>query len=382
MSRGLFSLSAAVVRFSVRPALTPVLTSILASILALTLTTACTGKSATPAATDGAASSAKKAEREVNLAIWANYLSPETQERFTKETGIKLRVSNYSSNEELLAKIQSGASGFDVAVPSDYAVEQMVKLGALQALDMSKIPNRTGLDAAFLKQEYDPENKFSLPYAWTTAGIAVNRDLFKGSLKGWKDLFGNKDLAGKISLLDDVREVTAAALKMHGFSVNTTNPAELDKAKATLKEVRARVKMFRSDAIDPLVNKEIAVAQTYSGDALQAARKSGGKVEYLLPEEGGTRAIDNVVILKSAKNVDEAHQLINFLISKETNVAFVQAVFGGPVVVATKAALPPELQANPALFPPPAVMSKLERIKDVGEATKLYDRLWTEVKTD
>lgn len=321
-------------------------------------------------------------KRVVRLAIWSNYLSADIQEKFTKETGIEIQISNYSSNEELLAKIQSGGAGIDVAVPSDYMVDVMAKLNLLERLDNEKIPNKAGLDSSVLNQQFDPQNHFSLPYAWTTAGIAVNRELYKGKITGWKDLFTNPDLAGKISLLDDVREVTAAALKMHGYSVNTTNPDELKKAQETLMAARSRIKMFRSDTIDPLLNKEIAVAQAYSADALQAAQKSPGKIEYILPEEGGTRAIDNLVVVKGSANPDEAHALINFLLSEEANVAFVKAVMGGPVVVSAKDKLPEDVKSNTSLFPSSSALSKFEAIRDVGEATRLYDRLWTEVKAN
>lgn len=323
-----------------------------------------------------------QAEKVVNLAIWANYLSPEMQEKFTRETGIKIQVSNYSSNEELLAKIQAGAAGIDVAVPSDYMVGIMTKLEVLRPLEHSKLPNTSGLDPALMKQEYDPENAFSMPYAWTTAGIAVNRDLYKGEVKSWKDLFENQDLAGKMALLDDVREVTAAALKMHGYSVNTTDPDELKKAEETLKKIRSNVKMFRSDMIDPLINKEVAAAQVYSSDALLAAAKGHAKIEYILPEEGGTRAIENLVILKSAKNVEAAHKLINFLLSAEANASFVKEIMGGPVVLKAKEMLPPNLKSNTSLFPPAATLSKFEGLKDVGETTRVYDRIWTGIKAD
>ncbi len=341
--------------------------------------TGCTGKKEAPN-TD--ATKTEKKRREVNLAIWAAYLSPEIQEEFTKKTGIEIHVSNYVSNEDLLAKVQAGASGIDVCVPSDYMVDIMNKTGLLQALELEKIPNRTGLDPAFLKQEYDPENKFSLPYAWSTAGFAINRDLFKGTISSWKDLFQNQELSGKISLLDDVREVMAAALKANGFSVNSTVAAELEKAKATLKDVRKRIKMYRSDSIDPLVNKEIAVAHAFSSDALKAAEKTKGQIVYILPEEGGTRAIDNLVVPKTAKNVSEAHELINFLLSKEANVAFVKTMYGGPVVAATRNLLPPELKSNSALFPAPEKLKKFERLKDVGQATRDFDRIWTEIKAE
>lgn len=349
------------------------------AVCGLILTSACTRKDqAKPSA---AADQAKaSATRELSLAIWGNYLAPETQEEFTRRTGVKLKISNYTSNEELLAKVQAGASGIDVAVPSDYMVEILIKQGLLRPLDLAKIKNRSGVHPRFLKQEYDPENKFSLPYAWSTAGIAVNRDLYKGPIKSWKDLIQNPELAGKFSLLDDGREVAALALKFQNRSVNSTDAKDLENTKNLLKEVRARVKMFRSDMIDPLVNKEVAAAHVFSSDAIQAGRKSDSKIEYILPEEGGTRAIDNMVIMKSATNVEDAHLLIDFLLTPEANVAFVKSTMGGPVLTATRALLPDELKNNIALFPPENVMSKFERIKDVGDATKAYDRLWTEIK--
>lgn len=322
----------------------------------------------------------QEASREVNLAIWGNYLSPELQEKFTRETGIRVKISNYSSNEELLAKVQAGGAGYDVAVPSDYMVDIMVKQGMLAPIEKTKVPNAAGLVPSLLKQPYDPENTYSFPYAWVTAGIAVNRDVFKGKIEGWKDLFENPELAGKISLLDDVREVTAAALKIHGFSVNTTNEAELAKAKATLLGMRKRVKMFTSDMIDPLVNKEVAAAQSWSTDALQAAARTDGMIEYILPKEGGTRSIDNIVILKNAKNLDEAHALINFMLSKDVNVEFVKQICGGPVVAATRALLPPDLRDNPSLFPSETVLTRFERLIDLGLDTAKYERLWTELK--
>lgn len=318
----------------------------------------------------------------VNLAIWGNYLSPETQARFEKQTGIKINISNYSSNEELLAKIQSGASGIDVAVPSDYMVEIMAKTGKLEALDSSVITHKNLIDAQWLHQNYDPENKYSLPYAWSTAGLAINTELYKKDLKSWKEFFTDKDLKGRISLLDDVREVTAAALKLHGHSVNSGDPKELAEAKASLMELKPRVKMFRSDTVEALVNKEVAVAHAYSTDALQAAAKTNGVIQFVIPSEGGTRAIDNLVIIKGAPHLKEAHLLIDFLLSPETNLQFVEKVRGGPILTTTREKLPADLKNSTALFPPKEQMSKLERIQDMGEKTRLYDELWTEFKSE
>jgi spermidine/putrescine transport system substrate-binding protein len=318
----------------------------------------------------------------VNLAIWGNYIEPKLLEQFSKDTGIKVNVSNYASNEELLAKVQAGSSGIDVAVPSDYMVSIMTKLDLLHEIDSTKIANRSGISPELLGQSFDPQNKYSLPYAWSTTGIAINRELFKGTIKSWKDVFENPELKGKLSLLDDVREVMAAALKMNGNSVNATKEDELQKAKSILSQVKPRVKMFRSDTVEALLKKEVAVAQSYSTDALQAARKSNGQIEYILPEEGGARAIDTVVILKTAQNVEGAHKLINYMLSSDVNVSFVTNVMGGPVLKATKEKLSVDLQNNASLFPTGNTLSKFEGITDVGTATKLYDDIWTLFKTE
>lgn len=328
----------------------------------------------------GVSCTSKKPTQEVNLAIWANYISPETEARFEKETGIKLNISNFSSNEELLAKIQSGASGIDVAVPSEYMVEIMAELSLLESLDRSQLSHAQEIDPSFnANAKIQP---YSVPYAWTTTGLAFHKDLLPQGIKDWKTLFTDPSLKGKVSLLDDVREVAAAALKYHGFSLNTTKPEELKKAEQTLLNFKDSVKMFTSDPIEALVNKEVAIAQIYSSDALQAATRSGGKIEYVIPAEGAAKAADTLVVVKGAKNKDQALKLINFLLNPQTNVEFVKEVLAGPVLTTTKAQLPAEIQALTGLFPSPEVASKLENLLDVGDSTAAYDALWTKVKTE
>ncbi len=336
----------------------------------------CTHKSNSTTADEGASG-----DKVVNLAIWGNYLAPELAKKFEAETGIKLNISNYSSNEELLAKVQAGAGGIDVAVPSDYMVSVMTKLGLLRRIDKNLVPNFAHLDPTVLHQPYDSDNDYSMPYAWSTAGIAVNRELYKGKIKGWHDVFNNPKLAGKFSLLDDVREVMAVALRYNGYSVNSTNPAELKKAEATLLSVMPKVKMFRSDTVDSLARKEVAVAHAFSTDALIAASRNPN-IEFILPEEGGTESIDNLVILKSSNHVAAAHKLINFMLSTPANLSFVEHEWGRPVVLATRAQLPLPMQNNPALFPPESALKKFESLRDLGESTHLYDDIWTRVKSE
>lgn len=317
----------------------------------------------------------------LNLAIWGNYFDPAEEKRFEELTGIDVQITNYSSNEELLAKIQAGAGGIDLAVPSDYMVDIMVKQGLLFPLEKSSITRWADLDPVYLNQSYDPENKFSVPYAWTTAGIAVHRDLYTGPLPSWKTLLETPELKGKISLLDDTREVFALALKVLGGSVNEKDPVKIKEAQAYLQKIRSQVKSYRSDVVDILVRKEVSAAHAYGTEALQAAKRSKGRIEYILPSEGGTLSIDNMVILKSAENVKEAHKLIDFILQPEANVRFVERILAGPVLKQTKAMLPKELQNNPQLFPNTEQLKRFERIEDLGEATRIYDRAWTEFKT-
>jgi spermidine/putrescine transport system substrate-binding protein len=317
----------------------------------------------------------------VNLAIWNNYLSPELQKKFTEQTGIEIRISNYSSNEELLAKLQSGAGGVDVAVPSDYMIEIMRKTNLLSELNQGAVPNKVNVDPKWLNRSYDPGNKYSFPYAWTSTGIAYNKELIKTHPQSWKDFFTNPAYSGKISVLDDVREVTGAVLKMNGKSLNSINADDLKDAEKVLQSAKSRIKMFRSDIIDALLNKEVAIAQAYSSDALQAIAKSPNQIDFVLPAEGGIIAIDNLVIPKSATHLDAAHALINFMLSPEVNVAFVSKIKGGPILKTTKEKLSPELKNSNVLYPSESQLSKMEQLKDIGNATQLYDELWTRIKT-
>lgn len=321
----------------------------------------------------------KPAQPTLKLAIWGNYLSPELQKKFTEETGIKIEMTHYSSNEELLAKVQAGGTDLDVAVPSDYMVKVMAQLNLLEKLDRAQLSNFKNLDPQVLNQEYDPQNNFSIPYGWTTTGIAIHRGIYKGEIKSLKDLFEKPELKGQISVLDDMRELAGAALKMQDKSVNTTDPEEIKAAFDYLKKVKPQVKVFTSNAVDLLKNKEIKAGLIYSTDAL-LAQKEDPNIEFILASEGGTRAIDNLVILKSSPRKESAHKFLNYLMTKASNLDTVQNIRTGPVVLNVKNSLPEDLQKNKALFPEPPVYKKLEGLQDLGDKNVLYENQWTDLK--
>lgn len=323
---------------------------------------------------------AKPVEKLVNLAIWSNYISDEAVAEFTKSTGIELQISNYSSNEELLAKIQAGGGGFDVIVPSDYMVSILKTLGYIQPIEKKRLKNYENIDPRFLGRSYDSINDYSVPYTWTVTGMAINRERFKGAVKGWADVFATKELSGNISLLDDSREVLGIGLRLAGHSINATTPAELENAKQRIVAVKSMVKSFTSEPKDALLAGEIAVAQAYSSDSLQARQKSGGKIEFIFPVEGGTLAIDNLVIPKSALHPEAAHVLIDYLLSLPVGLSQATKIMSGPVLKNVKDKLPPELQKDPTLFPSDEALQHLEMMQDVGDAAGTYDRVWTEIK--
>ncbi len=335
-----------------------------------------TNQTETPTAETQATSGSKT----VNLAIWGAYITPEILAEFEKETGLKVTESNYTSNEELLAKLQAGASGYDVAVPSDYMVKVMAELKLLQTLDVAKIANAQKIDPAMRGRAFDPDNSYSLPLSWGTTGIAYNTKSIKTPIKGWKDLFENKALTGKFTFLDDVRETLGAALKREALSLNSTNSADLAKAKTTLIGAKKRLKSFNSEVLDGLVAGEMAVAHAFSCDALQAQMKTQGAIQYILPEEGFTLWIDNLVIPQGAQNVEGAHKLINFLLSAKVGADRAQRLFSAPTNIESIALLPKEIRDNKALFPEPETLKRAEMMQDLGDAITEWDRIWTEVK--
>ena len=319
-------------------------------------------------------------ERVVSVASWSNYLSAELLKSFEERTGIQVQVSHFSSNEELLAKLQTGASEYDVIMPSDYMVFTMAKLGLLHALDQSQIVNFNQVDAKYLKKEFDPENKFSIPYDWGTTGIGINRKVFKGKIKSWKDLLEKPELAGKFSLLDDSREAMGAALKSLGYSLNTMDPKQVNQAKELLFKVRTRIKAFSSEPRMALETGEVPVVQIYMTDALQAREQKGDFIDYVIPEEGTSIWMDNLAIPARAKHVKEAHEFVNFLLEPSSSLAVVKKFWVAPTHRAVFDLLPKHMQTSVMLFPSASIIGRSEMVKDLGEATALWDRAWTEIK--
>ena len=315
----------------------------------------------------------------LHLFTWSDYTEETVVRQFEERFGIKVVTDTFGSNEELLAKLQGGAAGYDVIVPSDYMVSILIKQKLLAELDAAKIPNLAHVFKHLKGLYYDPKNTYSIPYLWGTTGIGYNADLVSPPPDSWQVLWDAR-YKGKISLLNDEREVFGMALRAAGESLNTAEPAKLQAAKKRLMTQKALVKTYTSENYDQLlVSGEVALAHGWSGTIMRAAAERPS-IKYVVPKEGGTIWQDNLCVLKTSKHKGEAMTFINFLLEPQTAALITTKVKYASASEEARLFVPKEIAQNPAIYPPDAVVARLEWIKDVGEAIKAYDRAWTELK--
>ncbi len=328
----------------------------------------------------------QEASKELNLYAWSEYIPQQMLDDFTAKYGIKVNYDTYSSNEEMLAKLQAGASGYDVVVPSDYTVAIMIKQGMLDALDMSKIPNFANVDPQFTNQYYDPGNKYSVPYQWGTTALVYDKTRVPFEPKSWADLWDPR-FAGRLVVLDDEREMIGMSLQTLGYDKNSTDPAQLDQAEKKLVELKPNILLFNSD--DPessLITGETWAGLVYNGNA-SLAYQADPNIVYICPTEGCGLWFDNLVVPKEAPHFDAAMLFLNFVLdTKESTLITKEFPYSNP----NKAALEYLKTNDPDAYeaymsfagtnPSADFLKGAVLIRDVGSATTLYDQLWTDFK--
>jgi spermidine/putrescine-binding protein len=356
----------------------------LVNLLALLvlLLAACAGPA--PAATTS--SKTTLTSKELNLYAWSDYVPQQLLDDFTAKYGVKVNYDTYSSNEEMLAKLQAGASGYDLSIPSDYTVDIMVKQGMVEKLDMSQIPNFANLDKRFTNLYYDPGNQYSVPYQWGTTALVYDKKNVPFEPKSWSDLWDPR-FKGRLVVLDDEREVTGVALQVLGFDKNSTDPQQLKAAKQKLVDLKPNILLFNSD--DPetsLITGEAWAGLVYNGNATLAYREDPN-IAYICPTEGCGLWFDNLVIPKGAPHADAAMAFLNFVLDKQESILITTEF---PYSNPNEAALA-QFKANdanaynaymafPGTNPPADFLTHAVSVHDVGDATKLYDQLWTDFK--
>lgn len=312
---------------------------------------------------------------------WTEYMPQEVLDMFTKETGIEVVYSTYESNETMYSKLQlQKNSGYDIVIPSTYFIAKMAREKMLLPLDHAKLPNLKHLDPLLLNKDYDPNNQYSVPYFWGSTGIGVMKgEIDPKSITSWKQLWDPK-YKKALLLTDDVREVFHIALSINGHSPNTRNEAEIKQAYELLKELMPNVRVFNSDAPrEPFMAGDVNLGMIWNGEVM-LAREEDDSLEYVYPSEGAIFWVDNFAIPAGAKNVEQAHAFINFLMKPE--IAKMCVDFVG-YATANKSALPlldEAVRTNPVTYPPKAVIDAGVFQNDVGDAIAIYNKYWEMLK--
>ena len=319
-------------------------------------------------------------EKVLNLYIWSNYIAPETVRKFEARHGVRVNVDLYDTNEAMLAKVQTGNVAYDILCPSNYPIESLLRQKLLRPLDHSALPHLTNIDPRFLDKAYDPGNRYSVPYFWGTCGIAYSRARV-GNVDSWAALWDRR-FAGRVLMLDDPRETIGAALKWKGFSFNTTDERTLAMAQRLLLEQKPLVKTYNSSNFeDVLLSGDVWIAQGWNGQFAKAMQHDPD-IAYVIPREGASLFVDSLVIPASAPHPELAHAFIDFTLEPEIAAEICRTMRYSSPNRAALPLLPPDIRGSQAIFPPEDVIDRLELIQDIGEATLLYDRIWTEVKTE
>jgi spermidine/putrescine transport system substrate-binding protein len=326
-------------------------------------------------------SSQKERANELHLYSWADYLHPDAIAEFEKRYGLKVIYDTYASNEALLAKMQAGASNYDVIVPTSYMVKSLKKLGLIQKLDKERLTNFKYTMPRFQNTAFDPHCDYAMPYTWGTTGIGYNSAAFSGRAQpdDW-EVFWDDRLTRRITLLDDARETLGMALKRKGHSYNTTDTHMILEARNDLIGEKPLVMSYTSDqVILQLASGDCLASLVYSGDAFQAARENTD-VRYVIPRSGSSIWTDNLCVPTTAPNVKNAYLWLNYMMEPAVAAATANYTrYSTPNVQALKM-IDPELLENKNLYPTESVMDRCETIGDIGQTIFVYDRMWTELK--
>jgi spermidine/putrescine transport system substrate-binding protein len=303
---------------------------------------------------------------------WGDYIDPALIKKFEKQTGIKVIYQTFDSNEAMMAKIAQGGATFDVAVPSEYAVSKMKEDGLLIPLDHSKLPNLKYINQRFLNLSFDPGNRYSVPYFWGTVGIVYNPSMLGGKkITSWNDLW-DPDLRNQILLVDGAREVIGMGLNSLHYSLNDTNKEHLQEAKEKLDRLVPNVKAIVGDEIKMLLaNEEAAIGVVWSGDAAEIIAEND-RLDYVVPKEGSNLWFDNMVIPKTAKNIEGAHAFINFMLDPKN--AAQNAEYVGYSTPNEKALdyMPKEITEDKRFYPDFDSIGNLEVYENLGKRMLAY----------
>lgn len=318
--------------------------------------------------------------RTLNVLNWSSYIPNEVISDFTKESGIKVNYSTYSSNEELLAKLSSSKEGtYDLIFPSDYMLEVMIRRDMLDTMDTSKLKNFDNLNENYLGLEYDENNEYSIPFIAASTIISYNREVIKDNIISYNDLL-NPKYKNEIVLIDDQRIIIGMALLANGFDMNSVDEEELEIAKEWLKSLKKNLKAYDSDSPKNfLITKEASIAVLWNAEGA-LANMQNSNIKNIFPLEGFALSIDNFAIPKGAKNINEIYEFIDYILRPEVMAKIVSSYPYKNLNKEADLLLDENYLNNNAANIPDGIMSEGIFVQNIGDKVKLYDKIWAEIK--
>lgn len=319
----------------------------------------------------------------INFYNWGDYIDPSLLKEFEEETGYRVIYETFDSNEAMVAKIRQGGTAYDIAIPSEYMIETMMEEHMLVPLDHTKLIGLDNIDERFLNQSFDVNNAYSIPYFWGTLGIIYNTKMVEeGDIQQWEDLW-NPKFRNNILMYDGSREVIGIGLQSLGYSLNETDADALEQAKEKMKQLMPNVRAMVADEIKMyMAQEEAAIAVTFSGEAATAMEQNED-LAYVIPSEGSNIWFDNIVIPKTAANLEGAYALINYLLRPD--VAARNAEYIGYATPNKKAfeLLDSEITSDEAFYPSDELIGHLEAYKGLGKTNLIrFNDAFLEVKIE
>ncbi|HEX2375854.1 MAG TPA: spermidine/putrescine ABC transporter substrate-binding protein [Actinomycetota bacterium] len=320
----------------------------------------------------------RRDERLLNVYNWSDYIDDRTIPLFQALTNLRVNYDVYSSNEDLLARMQAGPTNYDIIVPTNTFVPTYMKLDLIEPLHQELIPNLTNLDKEFVETDYDPGNRYTIPWQWGTTGIGFNRRQTGGTVDSWAAVFEpSQAMGGHVTLLREVTDLIACALIYLGKSPNSIKDADLDEVVRLVRSIKPKLKGFTTDTyIDELAANETWLAQGWSGDVFQA-QDQNPDVSYVIPKEGSLRFVDVMAIPKGAPHPGNAARFMNYVLHPKVQARISKYVSYGTPVSLAKPLLPSDQTTDPAIYPPAA--TKLSIVTLTGQKIQKWRAAYDEI---
>ncbi len=322
-------------------------------------------------------------KNQMNLYIWSEYIDPQIITNFEKQFDCKVTVDVYEDNESMVAKLQGGGSSlYDVVVPSDYILPTMLSQKLLAPLRKENVPNMKNINPKFASREYDVGNVYTVPYQWGTAGIYFRKAKGESIDPTWALMFDAKKQIGPFLMIDDMRTCIGAALRYKGYSVNTVDKQQLKEAFEVLVDAKKRSRGFEGGVggKNKVLGKVCKAAMVYNGDAARGIEEDPSTY-FFVPREGSEIWMDNLAVPAKAPHRLMAEKFINYILDPKVGAQLSNFNQYATPNLAAEPYVNAKDKSNPTIYPPPEVMKVLEFTKDLGSNLRLYDELWTEIKS-